>query len=550
MIAAAARLAAEQGALPTAELPDYVVEKTRDRAHGDLAANFAMQAARSMRMPPRAVAQAVVDRLSLNGSVVEKVEIAGPGFVNMTLSPEFYARALAAVEEAGEHFGESDIGKGKRVQVEFVSANPTGPMHMGNARGGVLGDSLASVLEKCGYDVTREFYVNDAGNQVDLLGRSLEARYIQLYKGEDAVEFPEDGYHGEDVKEIARKFGEIHGDAYLTKPEEERRQALVRFGLDHNIKKMREDLARYRIHYDNWFFESSLHKSGYVEDTLKKMDEAGWLYEKDGALWFKASELGCEKDEVMRKSNGFYTYYAVDIAYHRNKFIERKFDIVIDAFGADHHGHTQRFKAGMAAIGVEPERLQFMLFQLVRLVQGGEVVRMSKRTGKTISLSDLLDEVSVDAARFFFNSRQPDTHLEFDLDLAVRQDSENPVYYVQYAHARIASILRHLKEDGIELPSAGEADLTRLTEPEERDLIKQLASLPDELITTARTMDPSRVVRYCVDTATLFHKFYNACRVRCDDEELMKARLVLCNATRTVLRNVLEMLKIEAPDRM
>ncbi len=550
MVAAAAEQAAAQGAIPTSELPAYVVEKTRDRAHGDLAANFAMQAARSMKLPPRAVAQAVVDRLSLADSLVEKAEVAGPGFVNFTLSPAFYAGALMGIEKAGHAFGESEGGRGKRVQVEFVSANPTGPMHMGNARGGVLGDSLSSVLEKCGYEVTREFYVNDAGNQVDLLGRSLEVRYIQHLKGEQAMEFPEDGYHGEDVKVIAREFAALHGNSFLDKPEEERRAALVRYGLDHNIEKMQADLARYRIKYDNWFFESSLHKSGYVEDTIRKLDEAGWLYEKDGALWFKASELGCEKDEVLRKSNGFFTYYAVDIAYHRNKFIERGFDIVIDALGADHHGHTQRFKAGMAAIGVEPERLQFMLFQLVRLVQGGEVVRMSKRTGKTISLSDLLDEVPVDAARFFFNSRQPDTHLEFDLDLAVRQDSENPVYYVQYAHARIASILRLLKEDGIDLPRAVETDLSKLAEPEERELIKQLAGLPDELITAARTLDPSRVVRYCVDTATLFHKFYNACRVRCEDIELMKARLVLCSATRTVIRNVLELLKIEAPDRM
>ena len=441
-------------AVAAGELPEGAeirgsVEQPKDTANGDFAANHAMASAKTMHMAPRKIAEALIAHMELGGSWFSGVEAAGPGFLNFRLSDKWYQDVLSAVESSGADYGRVDDGHGEKVMVEFVSANPTGPMTIGNARGGVLGDALASVLERAGYNVWREFYVNDAGNQVDLFGKSIEARYLQLIEGEDAVEFPDNGYHGDDIKALAKLIYERDGDKYLTVPSDERCAAFVAFGLPYNIARMQRDLERYRIHFDQWFLESSLHSSGYVAETVQLLTDAGLTYEKDGALWLRNTDLGADKDEVLRRSNGFYTYYAVDIAYHRNKFIERGFDRVIDVWGADHHGHAIRFAATMRApaLGLEGRKLDFLIMQMVRLMRGDEIVKVSKRTGKALSLADLMDEIGVDACRFFFNAK-PDTHLEFDLDLAVRQDSENPVYYVQYAHARICTLLAAMAENG------------------------------------------------------------------------------------------------------
>ena len=451
--------------------------------------------------------------------------------------------------------------------VEFVSANPTGPMHMGNARGGVLGDTLAEVLDWSGADVWREFYVNDFGNQIEKFAKSIEARYIQLIKGEDATEFPEDGYHGDDIRELAKAFYDVHGDSYLEKSVEERHADMARFGLDRNIPKMKSDLERYGIKFDEWFFESSLHNSGYVKDTVEELHKLGWTYEKEGALWLKTAEIMREqyrkqgkkdedidkldlKDDVLRRANGFYTYFAADIAYHRNKFAVRGFDKVINIWGADHHGHVARLKGAMDALGLDGEhRLDIVLMQLVKLVRDGEIVRMSKRTGKAISLTDLLDEIPVDACRWFFNAK-PETQMEFDLGLAVREDSENPVYYVQYAYARICTLLKALAAEGHTVPAAADADLTALTADEERALIKQLAQYPAVVYLAARDYDPSFINRYLVELAAAFHKFYNACRIKGEAEKLLLARLKLADTARAVLKNGMTLIGCSAPEKM
>ena len=515
LIAEAYARAAEQGALPAGAEIRGSVEQPKDAANGDFAANHAMASAKALHMAPRKIAEAIAAHMELQNTWFSTVEVAGPGFLNFRLSARWYADVLAAVETEGADFGRTDDGRGEKVMVEFVSANPTGPMTIGNARGGVLGDALASVLDRAGYDVWREFYVNDAGNQVDLFGKSIEARYLQLLQGEDAVEFPDNGYHGDDIRELARLIYERDGDKYLTMPSEARCAAFVAFGLPYNIARMQRDLERYRIHFDQWFLESSLHESGYVAETVQHLTDAGLTYEKDGALWLKNTELGADKDEVLRRSNGFYTYYAVDIAYHRNKFIERGFDRVIDVWGADHHGHAVRFAATMKApaLGLEGRKLDFLIMQMVRLVRGDEIVKVSKRTGKALTLADLMDEIGVDACRFFFNAK-PDTHLEFDLDLAVRQDSENPVYYVQYAHARICTLIAALAEAGHAVPETGKIDAALLETEQERALIKQIAVLPEEIRLAARDYDPSRINRYAIELAARFHRFYNACRIK------------------------------------
>ena len=546
----AAERAAAAGALPSAAL-NGGVEQPKDTANGDLAANHAMASAKVMRMAPRKIAEAIVAHLDLSDSWFRSAEIAGPGFLNFRLSDKWYQDVIAAVEDAGADFGRTDVGHGERVMVEFVSANPTGPMTIGNARGGVLGDALASVLDRAGYDVWREFYVNDAGNQVALFGESIEARYLQLLQGEDAVEFPDNGYHGDDIRELARLIYERDGDKWLTTPSEERRAAFVAFGLPHNIARMQRDLERYRIKFDQWFLESSLHESGYVAETVQLLTDAGLTYEKDGALWLKNTDLGADKDEVLRRSNGFYTYYAVDVAYHRNKFVERGFDRVIDVWGADHHGHAVRFAATMHApvLGLEGRKLDFLIMQMVRLVRGDEVVKVSKRTGKALTLADLMDEIGVDPCRFFYNAK-PDTHLEFDLDLAVRQDSENPVYYVQYAHARICTLLAALKEAGYDVPKAAGADMSRCAPEQERALIKQIALLPEEIRLAARDYDPSRLNRFAIELAGCFHRFYNACRIKGEADELLNARLKLAATTRQVLENALTIIGVSAPEKM
>ena len=525
------------------------VEIPKDTRNGDYAANHAMAAAKSMHMAPRRVAEELLACLELEGSYFSACEIAGPGFLNFRLAPAWYAAVLNNIISEGDGYGRSDAGHGERVMVEFVSANPTGPMTIGNARGGVLGDALASVLDRAGYDVYREFYVNDAGNQVDLFGRSIEARYLQLCLGEDAVEFPDNGYHGDDIRALAAMIRERDGDKYVDMPSEERRQAFVEFGLPYNIERMKRDLERYRIKFDNWFLESSLHSSGYVAETVQLLTDSGLTYEKDGALWLKNTELGADKDEVLRRANGFYTYYAVDIAYHRNKLGVRSFDRVIDVWGADHHGHAIRFAATMKApaLGLEGRKLDFLIMQMVRLVRGSEVVKVSKRTGKALTLSDLLDEIGVDACRFFFNAK-PDTHLEFDLDLAVRQDSENPVYYVQYAHARICTLIENLAAEGVAVPES--ADFSLLTDEHETELIKQLASLPEEIRLAARDYDPSRINRYVTTLAGDFHRFYAACRIKGAAPGLLEARLCLADCVRRVIAIALSVIGVTAPEKM
>nr|PZM90279.1 MAG: arginine--tRNA ligase [[Clostridium] cellulosi] len=549
LVEAAGRCVAEN-LLPEMPIPAFSVEIPADRNHGDFASNIAMISAKSFHMAPRKIAELLVSKIDLSGTCLSDVQTAGPGFINFFLSQSWYTDVLKAIAEEKEDYGSSDMGKGKKVMVEFVSANPTGPMHMGNARGGALGDCLAAVLEKAGYDVTREFYINDAGNQIEKFAKSLEARYLQLYKGEDAVEFPEDGYHGDDIKERAKEFAAINGDKYVEAPSEERKKALVDYSLEKNIQKLHDDLLKYRIEYDVWFRESTLHNDGEVAETIEILKKNGYTYEKDGALWYTATKFGGEKDEVLVRANGIPTYFAADIAYHRNKFEKRGFDKVINVWGADHHGHVARLKGAMDAIGLDGSKLDIVLMQLVRLTRDGEVVRMSKRTGKAISLDDLLDEVPVDAARFFFNLREANSHLEFDLGLAVEQSSQNPVYYVQYAHARICSIIKNLKAEGIEPREVTDEELNLLTSPEEHELIRHLGALPQEIEAAAKEYDPARITRYVMELATLFHKFYNSKRVKGEDEHLMQARLNLCICVRDVIRNVLSMLKITAPETM
>lgn len=539
------------GTLPEGGLPQGKVEIPKDAANGDYAANHAMAGAKALGLPPRKIAEQLVLNLELDGSFFESAEIAGPGFLNFRMSGKWYGEILKDIQNEGANYGSSNEGRGEKVMVEFVSANPTGPMTIGNARGGVLGDALASVMARAGYDIQREFYVNDAGNQVDLFGKSIEARYIQLVRGEDAVAFPENGYHGDDIKEMAKLIFERDGEKYIDMDSDERCRAFVEFGLPHNIELMKRHLERYRISFDTWFLESSLHESGYVAETVALLEKAGHTYEKDGALWLRNTDLGADKDEVLRRANGFYTYYAVDIAYHRNKFIERGFDRVIDVWGADHHGHAIRFAASMTApeLGLENKKLDFLIMQMVRLVRGNETVKVSKRTGKALTLNDLMDEIGVDACRFFFNAK-PDTHLEFDLDLAIRQDSENPVYYVQYAHARICSLIATLEQEGHKLPSVEDVDISLMTTAQELELMKQLAQYTDEIRLAARDYDPSRINRYVTELAARFHRFYNNCRIKDAEPQLLNARLVLCDCTRSVIANALGIVGVSAPEKM
>ena len=559
--------AVKESLLPEGVTVEPSVEIPKDVSNGDYTTTFCLAAAKAMKMNPRQVATILTEHMALEGSYFTSVEIAGPGFMNFRLGDKWFGDTVTAIETAGEDYGCSDMLAGRKIMVEFVSANPTGPMHMGNARGGVLGDTLASVLQKSGADVWREFYVNDAGNQIEKFAKSLEARYFQIIKGEDAVEFPEDGYHGDDIRELAQLFYEKEGDKYLDCDEKTRHDALAQFGLSHNIPKMKADLERYGIHYDEWFFESSLHESGYVADTVAALTAQGYTYEKDGALWLKTAEILAKnlraagksdadieklalKDDVLRRANGFYTYFAADIAYHRNKFAVRGFDKVINIWGADHHGHVARLKGAMDALGLDGEhRLDIVLMQLVKLVRDGEVVRMSKRTGKAISLTDLLDEIPVDACRYFFNAK-PETQMEFDLGLAVREDSENPVYYVQYAHARICTLLKALAAEGYQVKNAADVDFTVLSAPEDKALIKQLAQYPVVVQLAARDYDPSFINRYLTELAAAFHKFYNACRIKGEADNVLLARLKLADTARAVLKNGMTLIGCSAPEKM
>lgn len=525
------------------------LEVPKDKSHGDFACNLAMMLAKPLRCAPRAIAEAIVSHLGEDEDIA-KAEVAGAGFINFYLTPNWLYRVMEDIESRGTDYGKIDLGKGKRVMVEFVSANPTGPMHMGNARGGALGDCLASVLEYAGYDVTREFYVNDAGNQIEKFANSLNARYIQELKGEDAIEFPEDGYHGDDIREHAKAFIKLYGDKHLNVSEEERKAALVDYALEKNVTALREDLEKYRIVYDVWFRESKLHKDGEVMAAIDRLRDNGFTYEEDGALWLNCEKMGLEKNEVLIRKNGIPTYFAADIAYHINKLETRGYDLAINIWGADHHGHVARMKKALEAVGIDSSRLTVVLMQLVRLMQDGKVVRMSKRTGKAITLSDLLEDISVDAARFFFNMRSAGSHLDFDLTLAAQQSNDNPVYYVQYAYARICSILRLLGEDGVSVKNYSEINPSLLKEESELNLLKKLGDLPDEIRMSAESLEPARITRYIMELATDFHSFYNSCRVKNEDAELMAARLKLVDSVRIVMKGLLGMLKITAPERM
>ena len=536
------------GTFPAEPVPAFNTEIPADSKNGDVSTNAAMVCARPFRNNPRKIAEAVVSKIDLNGSYFARCEVAGPGFINFFYSPEWYATVVATVLEQKEKYGETDLGAGKSVLVEFVSANPTGPMHIGNARGGAIGDCLASVLEKAGYEVAREFYINDAGNQIEKFKTSLEVRYLQIYKPE--TELPEDAYKGQDIIDHANAFNEIYGDKYVNADSEERRQALCDFALPKNIQKLHDDLGKYRIQYDKWFNESTLHKDGSVQRVIEQLKASGHTYEKDGALWFKTTEFGDEKDRVLVRENGVPTYLVPDIAYHYNKLAVRKFDKAVDIFGADHHGYIARIKASMTALGVDADRLDIVIMQMVNLVRNGEKYKLSKRSGKAITLSTLLDEIPIDAARFFFNLREPNSHFDFDLDLAVSQTSQNPVYYVQYAHARICSVLKKMNEAGIEVKSLDKAALSVLTAPEEQEMIKHLATLPNVINEAAKAYDPAKVTKYVIDLATMYHKFYNNCRIMGEDESVMQARLSLSLAVKQVIKNILDMLKITCPESM
>lgn len=543
----AIRAAQADGSLPDAGIPEFRIEVPADRAHGDRSANAAMAGARLYRQAPPAIAAKILAHLDLTDSCFDTAEAVG-GFLNFTFGPGYYADVLGQVTQQGDAFGSSDLGKGKKALVEFVSANPTGPMHIGNARGGAMGDTLAEILTRAGYHTEREFYINDAGNQIEKFGLSLDIRYRQKY-GED-VELPEDSYHGQDIVDHVNAFAEVYGDQYIGEDEQTRRKALVAFALPKNIEGLERDLLKYGIRYDTWFRESSLYAKNAPAQVVETLTARGYTYEQDGAVWFRAEQFGCDKDFVLRRSNGLFTYIVPDIAYHFNKLSTRGFDLAVDILGADHHGYVPRLKAALTAMGVDADKLKVVLMQMVRLVRDGEVIKLSKRSGKAITLVTLLDEVPIDAARFFFNLREANTPIDFDLDLAVEESSKNPVYYCQYAHARICSIFRNMQEKGIAWDGCTREQAMKLTAEEEKALINHIGSLRGEIEQAAEALDPSRITRYAVELATLFHKFYNACRVGVDDADLRAARLYLCDCTRSVMRNVLAMMKISAPEMM
>lgn len=562
-------------AVPAVPMPDFNIEIPADKSHGDFAANTAMVCAKAFRMPPRKIAELITEKAQLDGTMFEKSEVAGPGFMNFFLGRKWFSEVVDNVLDEGDNYGKTQLGAGKKVLVEFVSANPTGPMHIGNARGGAIGDCLASVLQWAGYHAEREFYVNDAGNQIEKFGKSLSLRFMQLCSADgqkviadangdvekicadvyalsgegQTFEMPEDVYLGMDIIEHAYNFLVKFGKDAADKDEEERRKALVGYALPLNIDGLERDLKKYRIVYDNWFRESTVHEKNETKTIVDKLIAADKAYEQDGAIWFKATEYGLDKDFVLRRSNGLYTYIVPDIAYHYNKLVTRGFDKAINVLGADHHGYVPRLKAALTALGVDANKLDVVLMQMVRLVRNGETVKLSKRSGKAITLVTLLDEIPIDAARFFFNLREANSQFEFDLDLAVEHTSQNPVYYVQYAHARICSLLRNLSEEGVEITESANLDL--LDNPREIELIRHLASLPKEVDLAAKTYDPAKITKYAIDLATLFHRFYDACSVKnAETEELRNARLLLCIAVRQTLRNVLSMLNIDRPEKM
>lgn len=537
--------------LPEETIPEFDIEIPAERDHGDLSANVALMSAKKFKMPPRKIAEIILNNLKLDNNLILKSEIAGPGFINFFLNAKFFENTLKEIIKHGKDYGASDFGKGKRIMVEFVSANPTGPMHMGNARLGALGDCLASILDKVGYYVYKEFYVNDAGNQIEKFGLSLDVRYRQICNGKDSVEMPEECYQGQDITDLAQEFFDIHGKKYVDESFDVRKKMLIDFALPKNIERMKKDMEKYKIIYDNWFYESKLHNNNEITKVIKILKKNGYTYTRKGCLWYKSSIFGSGKDDVLIRANGIPTYFAADIAYHYNKFITRKFDTCVDIWGADHHGHVERMKGVMEALGIDRDRLHVILVQLVRLLKNGEIVRMSKRTGKAIQLSDLLDEVGADSARFIFNTHESGSGMDFDLDLAVKQDSQNPVYYVQYAHARICSIFKKLDSDVKDLYSSSKnPDLSCLTQEIEKKLIFYMAMYPQELIKSAKNYDPTKITRYIINLATLFHKFYSSCKIVSEDSKLTVARLYICESVRIILKSILELMKVDAPESM
>jgi arginyl-tRNA synthetase len=537
------------GKVPAEPIPAFQIEVPADKSHGDFAANIAMVSAKALHMAPRKIAEMLAETIYLTGSYFERVEIAGPGFMNFFLRRNWFTDTVQAVLDEQENYGRTDGGKGKRALVEFVSANPTGPMHVGNARGAALGDGIAALLEWTGWDVEREFYVNDAGNQIEKFATSLEVRYLQQFK--EGVEMPEDAYHGADITAHAENFAKEYGDKYVDADSRTRREALVSFALPKNIEGLERDLRKYRVEYDNWYRESTLHADGSVAKVVQALKDKGYTYEQDGATWFKASDFGADKDFVLVRANGIPTYIVPDIAYHCDKLVTRKFDKAINVLGADHHGYVPRLKAALTALGVDVSHLDVVLMQMVILLRNGEVAKLSKRSGKAITLVTLLEDIPLDAARFFFNMREANSHFEFDLDLAVEKSSQNPVYYVQYAHARICSLLRNLEQEGLYEEGTPLTELPVGETPQEIELIRHLAAFPAEIAAAAKIYDPSRVTKYATELATLFHKFYDACSVKnAETPKLREARTAVCRAVGRTLRNAMSILKIDCPESM
>lgn len=544
-IKAAAQKAIDEGTVKGGELPEVLLEVPPQKEFGDFATNFAMQSARALKCNPRMIAQAVVDNLDC--AYVEKMEIAGPGFINFYLKQDWMYDMLAGIIAEGENYGNLVSDCKEKIQLEYVSANPTGPLHVGHGRGAAVGSALANLMKAAGMNVSREYYINDAGNQINNLAASVNARYLE--KLGQTVEFPENGYHGYDIIETAERIVRIYGDKFLNMSEEERLQEFRTIALKEKLAALKEDLEAFNVTYDEWFSEQTLHDAKAIHSACDLLTERGYLYEQDGALWLKATEYGDDKDRVVIRDNGVPTYFAADIAYHQDKYA-RGFDRVINLWGADHHGYIARMKAAVGALGYHPDQLEVLILQMVSLYRNGELVKMSKRTGQSVTLNELIEEVGTDAARFFFVMRSIDSQLDFDLTLATEKSNENPVYYIQYAHARICSIMRQLEEAGIVVMPAAEAKLNTMTEASELELIKKLGEYPEMLAGAAKERAVHRVAHYVHDLAGLFHSFYNQCRILGVDSDLQQARIALVQTVGHVIRHALGILGVSAPERM
>lgn len=534
------------GLAEEAQIPDVLLEIPKEKTHGDYSTNMAMQLARVAKKAPRMIAEGIVEHFDKEKGSIDKIEIAGPGFINFYMNNHYLTELIPAILDAGESYGETNIGNNEKVQVEFVSANPTGDLHLGHARGAAVGDSLCNVLAKAGYDVSREYYINDAGNQINNLARSVEARYLQALG--HAAEMPEDGYHGEDIIEIGKKLAEEFGDKYANQSSEERLSFFREYGLKYEMGKLKADLEEFRVSFDVWYSETSLYHNGKIDEALAKLKEKGHIYEEDGATWFRSTTFGDDKDRVLIKNDGSYTYLTPDIAYHKDK-LDRGFSKLINVWGADHHGYIPRMKAAIEALGYSKDTLEVEIIQLVHLYKNGEKMKMSKRTGKAVTMRDLIEEVGLDAVRYFFAMRSADTHMDFDLDLAVSTSNENPVYYAQYAHARICSMLRQGEEQGLSFD--GQLKLDEISSEKEYDLLKKLGEFPQAVAEAAQKRIPHRITNYIYDVASALHSFYNAEKVLDpDNAEKSRARLALMKATQTTLKNALTLIGVSAPEKM